>query len=916
MGTAWSTPANWDVLPVDDLITDIALFNSGTFTNQPNYGTTQINGIRVGTGTLTGSLTFTGTALGIGAGGISIQPGAGAVTLNGRVNLGVDQTWTNNSSSNWTVGANITNIGNTAPVTLTLSGSRHATINGIISDGGPVGTTALVADVSSGTIVLNGNNSYSGGTFIKQGTLQGSQNTSGFTAFGTGSITLGDTSGNNAATLNFQGTAATFNNAVILATGTTGLLTIASLNNGTQVTFNGGITGNNNVRFSTGALTSGITVANAPINHSGTLTNATATGTGALNITANIGPNVTGLIQDSTSSSTVLSGSNSFNGPLTIKRGTLRGANANAFGSSSNLITLGDAAGGSDAASLIISSSGNTYAHAISLASNTTGLLTIGNTGNNISTTFTGGITGNNSFVISSNAGAGTITFNNGSLNNAGTITHDGTGTGTVTIGAIIGSNVTSVIQDSATSSLNLTNAANAFGNLVIKSGNVQVGENSSGATTFGNGTIYLGHSEGSSDARLTVQGTNVLTANPIVLGATSGTLTIASVNSGTAVTLTGGITGNNNVSFITGGAGTAAMNFTTTAINNSGTLTNSSTLSSGTLTFSGGIGANVTAIIQDSIISATTIGTTALTVNTTLTSLTNQSGTKILTLTSGTTGTGNLAIKNNSDTDAGVTISGSSVNHSGTLANRGTGTGSSSISSVIGANVTGVTQDSATSQLVLTGSNTYTGNTNVTNGILLARNLSGSATGNSNVLVGTNGTLAGDGTVGAVGKTTTINGHLIAGDLTSDTTGTLSILGDLTLGSASLTTLEIQSLTNGDFDRIVNHGITTLDGQILLDFGGFNSTNFASSFSLDLFDWNSLIATNFTVADISFANVDLGGNTGSWDTSSFLVNGTQGGVIRWDATAVPEPGRAVLLVMGLSGLLLRRRRLSRLLQA
>jgi len=59
-------------------------------------------------------------------------------------------------------------------------------------------------------------------------------------------------------------------------------------------------------------------------------------------------------------------------------------------------------------------------------------------------------------------------------------------------------------------------------------------------------------------------------------------------------------------------------------------------------------------------------------------------------------------------------------VDTDGALSNSGSGYGTTTISGVIGTHVTGVIQDSATSKLVLAGTNTYTGNTTVAEGELI----------------------------------------------------------------------------------------------------------------------------------------------------------------------------------------------------
>src|SRR5205823_2597726 len=139
---------------------------------------------------------------------------------------------------------------------------------------------------------------------------------------------------------------------------------------------------------------------------------------------------------------------------------------------------------------------------------------------------------------------------------NVGTVTHISTATssGTVTVNSLIGSNVITVIQNSATSQLSLLNGLNAFGALIIKAGTVQATEGTAGQTTaLGLGSVTLGDTAGSLAATLSLGGTISIFANPVVLGGTSGLLIIKTTSSSTAVNFSGGITGTNNVTIQTG---------------------------------------------------------------------------------------------------------------------------------------------------------------------------------------------------------------------------------------------------------------------------------------------------------------------------------------------------------------------------
>ncbi len=136
---------------VNSLGADLSI-NSLTFTS--NSAATPIGGAN----TLT-----------VAGGGITVQVGSPSQTINANVGIGALQTWTNNSSNPLTVGG-------------IVSGA-----NGLSTGG-------------SGTIVLSGNNTFTGGVFINSGTLRtansGALNSTApnVVAFGpgsTGALTLG-----------------------------------------------------------------------------------------------------------------------------------------------------------------------------------------------------------------------------------------------------------------------------------------------------------------------------------------------------------------------------------------------------------------------------------------------------------------------------------------------------------------------------------------------------------------------------------------------------------------------------------------------------------------------------------------------------------------------------------------------------
>lgn len=250
--TAWATGANWGgTAPVNDLTTDIARFDQTSYNFQPNAGTTSITGIEIGDGTTaTAALTLSGTSLSIGASGITKFANSGTATFSSPIVLGAAQTWTNNSSS-------------TLDITGAVSGSNALTIAG------------------TGSVTLRtATNTYSAGTTIKSGTLiagVGSSAAIEATVFGTGAITLGDSSGTSSATLAINlGKSPTVTNAITIASGSSGTLTMTS-NGGGLTNMSGAIALNHDLTLSnTGA--SAITYSGVITGSKDITVNTTSTG--------------------------------------------------------------------------------------------------------------------------------------------------------------------------------------------------------------------------------------------------------------------------------------------------------------------------------------------------------------------------------------------------------------------------------------------------------------------------------------------------------------------------------------------------------------------------------------------------------------------------------------------------------------
>ena len=483
--------------------------------------------------------------------------------------------------------------------------------------------------------------------------------------------------------------------------------------------------------------------------------------------------------------------------------------------------------GGTGASGLFVAAGNNantTISTAISFASPTETFQTAGTGILNIA----GGVTGTAALVLNNNStGIGGITISGASLNNTGTVTNSGTGTGTTVISSVIGTNVSSVTQNSSTSGLMLSGANTFTGGLNILAGTV-TGSTSANAFGANNSTITLGNTSGSAAATLLESTTGLTIANPIVLASgTTGVLTIGNTGAAISTTFSGGVTGANNLT-IASNATSGTITFSTTALNNSGTITNTGS-GTGTTTISAAVGSNVTGVTEASNSSALTI-TGGLTVNSGGTTLTST-GTALFTASGGVTGTGALVL--NANSTGGITLSGASVNNTGSVTNSGTGTGLTTISSVIGTNVTGgVVENSPTSQLTLgNNANTYTGTTNITSGVLSVGNVvvaagaSGLGNATSAVILGgasTTGILSYTGNSATYTRGFTVNAG--GGEVDVTTSGqTLSdsaaqtLGGPLTIGGAggfTLTTSATVNITGTASTTLTKNGTGTLTLQ------------------------------------------------------------------------------------------------------
>lgn len=436
-------------------------------------------------------------------------------------------------------------------------------------------------------------------------------------------------------------------------------------------------------------------------------------GTGGITISAPISG--TGSLSLTGGTLTLSSATSTYTGTTSISGGTLRVG---------NVVVSSGASGLGNATSAVALSGGGILSYTGSTATYTRGF-TIGSGGGEVDVTTSGQTLTSNTTLSLANGGftvggAGNLTISTTTttaLSGTNTLTKNGTGTfeiSNTTVDNISGAmpiviNAGTFITNISTKETTLTNPLGT-GQITMtptttSTGTILEFEMGAGTYTVPNGFVINNSSNGTAEiwnesGLLTYSGS--ITAGS---GSATPTLNLANNNNtaGSYSTFTGGITGQLNVEFDGYGNG-SPINVTTNAINNSGTITNIGTNAAGIATISAAIGSNVTAITQAGAAPFTI--SSAYTLSNTVNSFTST-GSGLFTFSGGLTGAQDLTFYANGAGPIAITTN--SPNNSGHIYNSGSGSGITTISAPIGANVVGVVEYSGTSALVLTGNNSNT---------------------------------------------------------------------------------------------------------------------------------------------------------------------------------------------------------------
>jgi len=398
------------------------------------------------------------------------------------------------------------------------------------------------------------------------------------------------------------------------------------------------------------------------------------------------------------------------------------------------------------------------------------------------------------------------------------------------------------------------------------------------GATGVGTGTVSSGTWMNSEDLFVGLSGKGTLAISGGVMqdgyagiGEGAGSTGTAIVTGGTWTT-TGGVAATGGVPImIVGNSGTGSVTVSGGLVQDGVGIIGYGAASSGTMTVTGGVWSNTVAVPGDAGAPSVSIlvgGTGSGVLNLSGNGVVQSVGAVALAQAAGSTGTLNIG----SGTTGGTLSAPVVIGGAGTATVNFGETGSYTFAPVLAGNLSVNQVGSGTT--ILAGDNSYTGNTVVTNGMLLI-------TGNESGVTGTTTVQNG----AALGGTGTMGGDVVvqAGGTLSpgQSPGLLTLAGALTMDAASTLEMQITGTAAGLYDQLSVGGNFTAGGT--LDLAVSYAAKSGDTFQL------------FT--------------SGGYDSGSFIILSNLSGGLSWDASQlastgvisiVPEPSALALSGLGL----------------
>ncbi len=778
--------------------------NASVIFNQTRTGT--YAGVMSGFGSLTkqntGTLILSGTNT--YSGGTTLS--GGTLSISSDTNLGnAARTLTFNG------GTLLSTAGFTSSRAVILTGDGTVEVSGSpLTMSGVVYGSGALTKRGTGTLTLSAANTYSGGTTVSSGILQGTATSL------QGSIT------NNASVIFNQTTTGTYSGVM------SGSGSLTKQNTGTLV-----LSGANTYSGGTG-VTAGIlqgtttSLQGSITNNSSVIFNQTTTGTyaGVMSGSGSLTKQNTGTL--------ILSGANTYRGGTVVAAGILQGTTRSLQGAITNNSSV-----------IFDQTTDGTYSGVItgsgSLTKRNTGTVVLSGTN-----TYSGGTTfigGPLSIAADNNLGngSGTLTFNKGTLlstagfNSSRSITLTGAGTVDVSadpvslLGVITGSGS---FTKRGTGTLVLSGANTYSGGTAFTGGRLSIAADnnlgaSAGTLTFNEGTLLTTAGFNSSrSVTLTGAGTVDVSADPVsLLGVITGSGSFTKRGTGTLI-LSAANTYSGGTAFTGGRLSIAADNNLGASVGtltfNEGTLLITAGLTSSRsilLTGAGTIEVNAAPVALVGVIS----GSGSLTKN----------GNSTLVLAGANTYSGGTTVNAGVLGGASTSLQGAITNNSSVIFNQPT---TGTYSGVMSGSGSLIKQNTGT--LILSGANTYSGGTTISGGSLSIAsnnnlgNGSGDLTLNGGSLLSTAGftssrniLLTGAGTIEVNGSSIAMLGIVSgSGTLTKRGSGTLSLKGENTYSGG--TTLSKGNLSISSDNNLGNRsGSLTFNGGTLLLTAGLSSS-------------------------------------------------------------------------------------------